>query len=458
MVERNTGSLTLTVNQMVSQLSNAYVSLIKSNILLKKINPQANQIYLVDNYRIIGKEEKAISYVYENIYNSIEEQKRIIKAYEEGLNKLRTIYMTTYKINNYYSAAEEDKIIASLYEDLFKTLNNREKEYLSLQKEVHDDLEKILYEKSQSQKWIAPLMADFLTIEDAKTARFLETKPHPAIVKAKEIREIRAEKKKLIEENKLLQYQIKTLLSLFPELENINEFGTPELNQEIIDIVDEETSDEERTKRYLSKEEFLTLSNSEKNQRALDNYLKRKKSNWEIGRDFERYIGYQFEQKGYDVTYFGIEKKLEDLGRDLIVENDKTIYIVQCKYWAAEKLIREKHIAQLFGTTILYKLNHKTDKTIKPLMIIHNSLSDEAKRFADELKVNYREGVDLGPYPIIKCNIGKDEFGTKTKIYHLPMDQQYDNVIIKPETGECYCFTVEEAEKKGFRRAFRWHG
>ncbi len=38
------------------------------------------------------------------------------------------------------------------------------------------------------------------------------------------------------------------------------------------------------------------------------------------------------------------------------------------------------------------------------------------------------------------------------------MDQQYDKVIIEPWKGECYCMTVEDAEKLGFRRAFRWHG
>ena len=424
------------------------------NKLLNSIEPSTKQVSLVNNYKILGKEEEALSYVYEDINSSVVKLIKVNKACEDGLNKLRSIYKTSYKVNNYGDATEKDEIIVALYEDLYKILNNREQEYLSLQKEVHSDLEKILYEKTQSQKWLAPLIADFLTIEDEKTAIFLETKQQPAIVKARDIREIRAEKRKLIEENKILQYQLKNLLSLFPELESINEFDSQELNNDIIDLVDDETSDEERTKHWLSQEEFLGLSPSERNQRALDNYLRRPKSNWEIGRDFERYVGYRFEKLGFDVTYFGIEKKLEDLGRDLIAENDKTIFVIQCKYWAAEKLIREKHIAQLYGTTILYKLNHETKKEIVPLMVIHSTLSDEAKRFANALGVICQEEVELKPYPMIKCNVGKDG----TKIYHLPMDQQYDKVIIEPCKGECYCMTVEDAEKLGFRRAFRWHG
>lgn len=44
------------------------------------------------------------------------------------------------------------------------------------------------------------------------------------------------------------------------------------------------------------------------------------------------------------------------------------------------------------------------------------------------------------------------------KIYHLPFDQQYDKVKIEKNKGEFYCSTVQEAEKAGFRRAYRWKG
>ena len=59
----------------------------------------------------------------------------------------------------------------------------------------------------------------------------------------------------------------------------------------------------------------------------------------------------------------------------------------------------------------------------------------------------------MGEFPRIKCNINS----SNEKIYHLPMDQQYDNVVIK-NAGEQYAFTVLEAEKAGFRRAYRWNG
>ena len=93
---------------------------------------------------------------------------------------------------------------------------------------------------------------------------------------------------------------------------------------------------------------------------------------------------------------------------------------------------------------------------VSPLFITCTKLSDEAKSFAQKLHVTYVENFSFKEFPRIKCSIGKDAFGAQTKIYHLPMDQQYDSVIIdKPE--ERLVFTVEEAESLGFRRAYRWH-
>ena len=46
----------------------------------------------------------------------------------------------------------------------------------------------------------------------------------------------------------------------------------------------------------------------------------------------------------------------------------------------------------------------------------------------------------------------------KGRIYHLPFDQQYDSTIVEKERSECFVQTVSEAEERGYRRAFEWHG
>ena len=224
-------------------------------------------------------------------------------------------------------------------------------------------------------------------------------------------------------------------------------------------IEDEETAFKEFTQEekedpasnYLTKEEYRKLSTSDKNQLALDRYWKRPKSKWLLGRMYERYIGYLYEKKGYAVEYHGIFQGFEDLGRDLICQKGNDIQIVQCKNWSHFKTIHEKHIFQLFGTFFQYR-DENPGLKINAVFYTTTKLSDLARRFAKELDIELIENckMDTG-YPCIKCNIGKN----KEKIYHLPFDQQYDNTQIEIRKGEFYCSSVAEAEKAGFRRAYR---
>ena len=95
-------------------------------------------------------------------------------------------------------------------------------------------------------------------------------------------------------------------------------------------------------KYYLSADEYNKLTTTEKYQLALDRYNKRKKNAWEIGIDFERYIGSTYENKGYKVQYRGAIDGLEDMGRDVIAEGNGITYIIQCKRWSVHKTIHEK--------------------------------------------------------------------------------------------------------------------
>jgi hypothetical protein len=105
-------------------------------------------------------------------------------------------------------------------------------------------------------------------------------------------------------------------------------------------------------------------------------------------------------------------------------------------------------ICQLYGTTIEYRLKHKDEKKVIPMLVTTTELSDIAKAFAEELGVV----IKILPYedfPMIKCNINNG-----VKIFHLPFDQQYWRTDIN-KPGEFYAMTVAEAEAAGFRRAQR---
>jgi HJR/Mrr/RecB family endonuclease len=145
-------------------------------------------------------------------------------------------------------------------------------------------------------------------------------------------------------------------------------------------------TDYDPVRLYIEQEEWEKLSESERNQRALDRYVEsRKKSKWQIGRDYELYCGYCYEKKGFMVDYFGSYNGLEDLGRDLIISKDNDVRIVQCKYWSKLKQIHENHIMQLYGSVIEYNLENNRHAT--GILITNTVLSYKAKEFAQVLAI-----------------------------------------------------------------------
>ena len=267
--------------------------------------------------------------------------------------------------------------------------------------------------------------------------------------------------KKLLKEAKFYKYQTTLYESLLPDLNKLAYFDLQDF---------EETPSKSTEKDWLSQDEYDKLSTSERSQLALDRYiLSSNKTRWQVGRDYELYIGFIYKKKNFDVDFIGIEKKLEDMGRDLICHNNtssksRETHIVQCKCWSTDKLIHEKHITQLYGTSIEYAIsngikieNGKLPPNLKPVFITSTHLSDTARTFANILGVVFHENVklpnEIHSYPRIKCNQR-----SSNKIYHLPFDQMYDRTIIDESQGDFYAFTVAEAEAKGFRHALHWSG
>lgn len=310
-------------------------------------------------------------------------------------------------------------------------------------------LNKIIAETKQGHPAFAAQIADLEYERDLAIAYSLEHKSHPAKKSAETIRKISAEKRSLKQENRLLTYQLNFYEQLFPWLLDFKDEAIPEA---IAAVQNTTGSDYDAVRNWLSPAEYQKLNTTERNQLALDRWKNKKKSAWEIGICFERYVGYLLEEQGYRVKYTGATMGLEDLGRDLIASKSETTLVIQCKRWAKEKTIHEKHICQLYGSVAVLASQHPKD-SFKGVFITTTSLSDVAKLFADYSNISVVEKLDIGEYPMIKCNVSKNG----EKIYHLPFDQQYDKINIQKGTHCQYVWTVVEAEKNGFRRAYAWH-
>lgn len=330
-----------------------------------------------------------------------------------------------------------------------RSLNEREKQ-LNVKQDFFDESRKKVL---SSSVWLAKTYADL----DAQKARWAEErlayKNHPAFAAAAKVKEFGQLRHQAVLSAKTAQYQLDYFLTLFPQLEDYLDLR-PEEAAELINDTPESEDEYVLAYRWISSEEYATLSDAEKWQLALDRYNKRQKSKWQIGIEYERYIGYLLEQKGYTVHYNGATEGVEDMGRDLIAENSTNYLIVQCKRWAQEKVIHEKHIFQLYGTTVLQKLHQKTPKNIIGVFVTTADVSPLALDCADYLDIQVYTQIPYMDYPKIKCNYSN----TGEKIYHLPFDQQYDRTLIIPNSRDFYAQTVQEAESKGFRHAFHWHG
>jgi hypothetical protein len=382
-------------------------------------------------------------------------QKEAARLLEEQRRQSSNLQMSSYdKLVNLNMEIEQLRNAVNARQPEHEAEIIRLKQIINKQNEL---FEAIKTKDNESVSKITSMYADFLLAQYNYSAIYLKTKPHPAHSEAMRIIEIKQDAKIHIERYRQMLYKYEFLLQTFPELtEYVDDFNSlKELENET--CLEHFQADFDRTRLYLSKEEYYGLSIDERNQLALDRYVLGRKTKWQIGRDYEMYCGYRFEKIGWNVEYMGIEQKLCDMGRDLIARKPEEHRIVQCKYWSQEKQIHEKHITQLYGTSIEYELSLEKPVKVTPVFMTNINLSDTAKKFAERLGVKVYENFKMDAFPRIKCNVNRDEYGLETKIYHLPFDQQYDRTKID-RAGDFRAFTVSEAVSRDFRRAFRYYG
>lgn len=292
-------------------------------------------------------------------------------------------------------------------------------------------------------------------VVDEGLAAYLENKKRPALSAAATVREQTKLRRNAEVEAKTARSIIKYYERSFPDLAEIrrNELED-DSEDEVVDVAYTEQERQDPATQLLAKSEYLKLKPCERNQLALDRYWKRRHSSKHVGKMYERYIGYIYECQGYAVSYYGIDKELDDLGRDLVCVKGKKAVVIQCKNWSKYKTVRENRVFQHFGTVFEYKQQHP-NMNVTAAFYTTTAISDVAKEFAKTLGMEIFDNYKFDKsYPCIKCNIGRNG----SKIYHLPFDQQYDKVNIEPEKGELFAKTIKEAEDAGFRRAYRWRG
>ena len=223
-----------------------------------------------------------------NIVESISETKIIKAEFPELKAKKQTLEYENSKLT------EENNSLKTENEELKQFKNT----VISFQQDFIN--------ASASNLNVIPYMSSILADYETYSIEILAKKLDwgSSVERAKKvmsIREIRSTTQQMIERNLEAKYQLEYLLELFPNLQDIIETDYNALP--IIKI--EELSEYDRSRDWLSKEEYQSLNSIERNQLALDRYkASHNKSKWQIGRDYEMYVGYKYTQKGYIVDFF----------------------------------------------------------------------------------------------------------------------------------------------------------
>jgi hypothetical protein len=355
--------------------------------------------------------------------------------------------------------------LSELRKDHANELSAKNIEYAKLVERMQD-LEKIIEQRKIQFPWLASTIADFHALEAKRDALRLGAKKRPAMKTADVVREHGRMRRNAEFNFRTMRYRVEYYEKLFPWIIEYVGDDVPDSEVDVSGSESEATDDP--VKGWLNDAEYQNLSVAETNQLALDRWRRTRKTRWQVGRDYERFIGYNYETLGYDVLFTGAIEGFKDMGRDIIARRASELRVIQCKYWSQDKTIHEKHIFQLFGSALEYafhlgsfeELNQlslfgEPIKTagVKPVLYTSTKISNVAKEAAKKLQVECNENVRMSDYPLVKCNISLRD---GEKIYHLPFDQQYDRTKIKTAGGEKYVYTIAEAEKAGFRRAWKW--
>lgn len=149
-------------------------------------------------------------------------------------------------------------------------------------------IQAMIDDKLVAAELVAEALADYETAIAGARADVLREKSRPARAAAEEIRAKGRQLSTLWREAKYTQYLLKLYEWHFPWLSELRD--AEDARAFLADLTDHEGDDPQAdpVKHWLTPEEFAKLSEGERNQRALDRYLKTRKSPWQLGRDYKR--------------------------------------------------------------------------------------------------------------------------------------------------------------------------
>jgi hypothetical protein len=301
------------------------------------------------------------------------------------------------------------------------------------------------------RRWLSKFISEADKAMDDVVAVQLRGKRRDLQAGDMELARTQAERRMLKERLNYLEYQLSSYKEYFPFLEDYEN----SIMDEAVQLQPHLSQQAHPMLKLLSNEELTRLPVVEREQLALDRYMRSGLTPAAIAALYDRYIAYLYERDGWEVRFQPVAAQVRGLPQDLICIKGETVHIVHTRCWASNKVIHERHIIHLHGTVQMLAIRLSEDRLFTPRIIArfitNTQLSDLARQAAQRLNVEVKENFKLNAnFPVIKCSVNEH---TRERNYYMPFDDDYDSVPVETQRGDCYARTVQEAEQLGFRRA-----
>ncbi len=170
----------------------------------------------------------------------------------------------------------------------------------------------------------------------------------------------------------------------------------------------------------------------------------------DYGRQYERYVGYLFESRGFTVSYRGISEEKEDGGIDLVAKAPRKIRLIQCKRW--RNAVNVDVISRLQGAVERFIYEERKGKTaemrtsIRGVIACSGGIAKEAEDMSRHFGIYVMSNLQYQYYPAIKAQRITDDAGR----FLLPFSTGYDRMKLNLKRGDRLFYTVREAFSDAF--------